>query len=254
MERNIGRVREEKAEMSSEILEAERQVLLWERKITLEKEMQEALDPNVGQADTAAMRKEIHRMELRLDQLKRRQDQMIQEMQRTISKRDAIASKYEPKAKNSKQAQTSQTLKRQVQSLKNNLRLCTQANADTEQKIAAKETELAQLQQAIEQNQEEYGQLERASEALRSEVQVATVTKQRNLATILRLQRAKMRYEELAMGTGPQPPTRDMHGPYQEQIMQRNKIVNIVKVLHDACPQLESLWDEFYTWLDVPRA
>merc|ERR1711972_518364 len=254
MELSVNRVKEEKEQMTQDILEAERQVLLWERKITLEKEMQDALDPNIGQADAAAMKKEIHRMELRLDQLKRRQEQMILEMERAIHKRDAIALKYEPKAKKSKQAATTANLKRQVQSLRNNLRLCTQANSDAEQKIAAKETELAQLQQAIEQNQEEYGQLERASETLKTEVQVNTVTKQRNLATILRLQRAKMRYEELAMGTGPQPPTRDMHGPYQEQIMQRNKIVNIVKVLHDACPQLESLWDEFYTWLDVPRA
>jgi hypothetical protein len=29
-------------------VEAERQILLWERKITLEKEMQEALDPTIG--------------------------------------------------------------------------------------------------------------------------------------------------------------------------------------------------------------
>ena len=43
------------------------QVMLWERKIHLEKEMQEALDPSVGQAETTMMKKEIHRMELRCD-------------------------------------------------------------------------------------------------------------------------------------------------------------------------------------------
>merc|ERR1711879_1137588 len=99
IERNIESVKQEKAQMMQDLLESERQALLWERKITLEKEMQEALDPNVGQADTAAMRKEIHRMELRLDQLKRKQEQMIVEMERAIHKRDAIALKYEPKAK-----------------------------------------------------------------------------------------------------------------------------------------------------------
>merc|ERR1712216_780567 len=145
-------------------------------------------------------------------------------------------------------------LKRQVQSLNNNLRLCTQANGDTEQKISQMEAELGQLQQATEQNQEECSQLERALESRRMEVQVGTVTKQRNLARILRLQRAKIRYEELAMGTGPQPPTGDLRGHFEEELMQKNKIVNIVKVLHDACPQLEILWDEFFTWLDVPRA
>merc|ERR1719436_2221978 len=126
-EQNIEKVKEDKAQMTQDILEAERQVLLWERKITLEKEMQEALDPNIGQADTQAMKKEIHRMELRLDQLKRRQEQMILEMERAIHKRDAISMKFEPKAKKNKQASTSATVKRQVQSLRNNLRLCTQA-------------------------------------------------------------------------------------------------------------------------------
>merc|ERR1719274_170704 len=111
--------------MTQDILEAERQVLLWDRKIALEKEMQQALDPNVGQSEAAAMQKEIHRMELRLDQLKRRQEQMINEMERAIHKRDAIALKYEPKAKKDKGgATTSANLKRQIQSLKNNLRLC----------------------------------------------------------------------------------------------------------------------------------
>merc|ERR1712060_419479 len=111
--------KEEKAGMTQEILEAERQVLLWERKITLEKEMQEALDPNIGQADAQAMQKEIHRMELRLDQLKRRQEQMIKEMEQAIHKRDAICLKYEPKAKKNKQASTTANVKRQVQSLRN---------------------------------------------------------------------------------------------------------------------------------------
>merc|ERR1719261_825394 len=71
MEAQVGQVKEEKAAITSDILEAERQVLLWERKISLEKEMQEALDPNIGQSEASAMQKEIHRMELRLSQLSR---------------------------------------------------------------------------------------------------------------------------------------------------------------------------------------
>jgi len=51
----------------AEIVEAERQILLWERKIQLEKEMQDALDPTIGQTEIVAMRKEIHRMNLRYE-------------------------------------------------------------------------------------------------------------------------------------------------------------------------------------------
>merc|ERR1719392_9503 len=171
MERNVAAVKDEKNQMNQDILESERQVLLWERKITLEKEMQAALDPNVRQADSSAMKKEIHRMELRLDQLKRRQEQMIVEMERAIHKRDTIALKLEPKAKKSKTAASAANLKRQVQSLKNNLRLCTQANTDTEQKIGDAEAELEQLTKTIESSNEECTRLEQNLEAVRSEVQ-----------------------------------------------------------------------------------
>jgi len=72
LEDQITKLKESKAEVLAEIVEAERQILLWERKITLEKEMQEALDPTIGQTEIVAMRMEIHRMELRLNVLKQR--------------------------------------------------------------------------------------------------------------------------------------------------------------------------------------
>mmetsp|Transcript_5464 Transcript_5464/g.8118 ORF Transcript_5464/g.8118 Transcript_5464/m.8118 type:complete len:238 (+) Transcript_5464:1-714(+) len=236
--------------MTQEIIEAERQVLLWERKITLEKEMQEALDPNVGQAEAAAMKKEIHRMELRLDQLKRRQEQMIIEMERAIHKRDAITLKYEPKAKKNKAASTTANVKRQVQSLRNNLRLCTQATSDAEQHIADRESILSELQQHIEAAADGCSRLEQEAEQLRGEVQVHTVQKQRNLAGILKLQRSAKRCDELSMGTGPPPPA-NIRAQHADQAALRNKVIDVVKVLHEAYPQLEPLWGEFYTWLEA---
>lgn len=251
MERDVEKLRLEKDQMNQDILESERQVLLWERKITLEKEMQAALDPNVGQADAAAMKKEIHRMELRLEQLKRRQEQMIVEMERAIHKRDVIALKLEPKAKKSKQAANTANVKRQLQSLRNNLKLCTQANSEAEQKITERQRDLQELQQTIEQAVQDYGNLERANEALRGEVQVGHIEKQRNLASILKLQRAAKRMDEFAMGTGP-PPAGNIQQQLQDQVQLRGKVEEIVRVLSEAYPQLESLWGSFFTWMQVP--
>merc|ERR1711904_538214 len=251
MEQNIEKVKEEKEQAQADLIEAERQVMLWERKIHLEREMQEALDPAVGQVESAAMKKEIHRMELRLDQLKRRQEQMIMEMERAIHKRDAISLKYEPKAKKSKQATTAANLKRQIQSLKNNLRLCTQANADAEQKIARKEEDIGRLQGTIEQAVRESSELEKMVDDLRSAVQVNTVEKQRNLAQVLRLQGMAKRFEEFSTGVGP-PVAANVRSQLSEQQTLKNKIVDMVKVMHDAYPQLDMLWSEFYKWLGVP--
>jgi chromosome segregation ATPase len=250
VEEEVTRTKDEKTQMTQDILEAERQVLLWERKIALEKEMQEALDPNVGQAETAAMHKEIHRMELRLDQLKRRQEQMIVEMERAIHKRDAIALKYEPKAKKDKGATTAANLKRQVQSLKNNLRLCTQANGDIEQKISAAEADLEQLTKTIESSNEECARLEQEGDALRSDVQVATVEQRRKFDELVRYQRTAKRLDEFSMGTGPPPPP-NARAQFAEQVAMKQKTADVLKVLSDAFPQIQQLWDQFYQWQQV---
>lgn len=97
LENSISTLKEEKADILSEIVEAERQILLWERKIQLEKEMQDALDPNIGQSEIVAMKKEIHRMELRYEQLRKKQEQMIKDMERAVFKRETIQLKYLPK-------------------------------------------------------------------------------------------------------------------------------------------------------------
>lgn len=47
--------------------------MLWERKIALEKEMAEVMDPTVGQDVVGEMKKEIHRMTLRHAELMRLQ-------------------------------------------------------------------------------------------------------------------------------------------------------------------------------------
>ena len=67
LENHISLLKEQKADILAEIVEAERQILLWERKIQLEKEMQDALDPTIGQTENVAMKKEIHRKELRYE-------------------------------------------------------------------------------------------------------------------------------------------------------------------------------------------
>ncbi len=43
------------------------------------------------------MRKEIHRMQLRYEQLRKKQEEMIKDMERAIFKRETIQLKYLPK-------------------------------------------------------------------------------------------------------------------------------------------------------------
>jgi len=87
-----------------------RQIMLWDRKIELERETQEALDPTKAQvcrplkcvigplvpecltpqSDISEMEREIHRMQLRYKSLELEQEQLLRAMEMAIKKRVAI--------------------------------------------------------------------------------------------------------------------------------------------------------------------
>lgn len=90
MEKKVEKLRTDKQDILDKIVEAEKQICLWERKIQLEKEMQETVDPSIGQAEVEQMKKEIHRMELIFTSLKKQQEVLIQEMERAVVKRESI--------------------------------------------------------------------------------------------------------------------------------------------------------------------
>merc|ERR1711998_643568 len=87
----------EKQQLHIDITESEKQIMLIERKIQLAKETIEALDPNVGRAENTKMKQEIHRMELRHVQLKKKQEQMIKEMEEAIYRKEQIKNKGKTK-------------------------------------------------------------------------------------------------------------------------------------------------------------
>jgi coiled-coil domain-containing protein 40 len=93
-ESQIADVKEAKARLLEDLLEAERQGTLLEKKIQLERETQEALDPSVGKSEVAAMEREIHRMELRLESLKRDQERLVGELERAVQMREDIAVRF----------------------------------------------------------------------------------------------------------------------------------------------------------------
>jgi hypothetical protein len=120
MDATIQRLHDEKETLFNEIVEVEKQLMLWEKKIQLERETQEALDPEYGQPEIVGMKKEIHRMTLRLGQLKRQQERMIQEMEGVIERRESIQLSNMIPAKQNTLSQAS--LKKKIQSLKASLK------------------------------------------------------------------------------------------------------------------------------------
>ncbi|KAH8063069.1 hypothetical protein JL722_2227 [Aureococcus anophagefferens] len=114
MEKRVFDTKQAKAALLEEVVDTERQVMLWEKKIQLERETQAALDPEVGMSEIKAMEIEIHRMRLRLDGLQREQERMIVEMERGIGKREAITLRFKGKQRPTQVEHTKASLKKQT--------------------------------------------------------------------------------------------------------------------------------------------
>jgi len=94
LEIEIEVLREEKADTLAQVLEVERQIHLWERKIRLETQMQEIIKPEKGLKDVEEIRLNIHRQELLFNGLKKQQEQIIKNMEMAVQRRDFIKLKY----------------------------------------------------------------------------------------------------------------------------------------------------------------
>ena len=86
MDAELEAIKEEKERLLNSLVEAERQIMLWEKKSQLAKETRAAVDSETGQGEIRAMKAEIHRMQVRYTQLMKQQERMIQEMEKAVGR------------------------------------------------------------------------------------------------------------------------------------------------------------------------
>lgn len=218
---NINEIIREKSKLLDEIMETERQALLWEKKIQLDKETKAALDPTVGQAETQSMEREIHRMELRLEALKREQERLVIEMERAIAKRSTIETRYKGgkqgggsgtggggtmtmtksmKGFNDKQQQqgelTQATMKKRIQLLKKEARELTDETTHYSGAIEEKRRLFHEMTSSLEQITQEYNELEESNQQIQVSINNNLYQKQLNQERLLYKQKYLKRLKE----------------------------------------------------------
>ncbi|OHT06027.1 hypothetical protein TRFO_05664 [Tritrichomonas foetus] len=93
MSRKIEELAVQREQLADELMDTEKEIMLWEKKLVLMKQMKDALDPNYGASELRTMKKEIARMELRLKQIKKQQGVIVQEMEFALKRRETIATR-----------------------------------------------------------------------------------------------------------------------------------------------------------------
>lgn len=90
LQTKIQKICDEREDLADQLLEHEKSIMLFEKKLQIAREMKEALDPNYGSAELSAMRREVSRMELRLQQIVKQQQQIVKEIEFALRRRDTI--------------------------------------------------------------------------------------------------------------------------------------------------------------------
>ncbi|KAH9504072.1 Coiled-coil domain-containing protein 40 [Bulinus truncatus] len=197
MQDRLDGIKEEKERLLNSLVEAERQIMLWEKKTQLARETRDAVNSEIGQGEMQAMRSEIHRMQVRHSQLMKQQERMIQDMEKAVSRRDTIVTRGEAQSKMKNKIVTKGTFERQMGEMRKKIKQTIQeANScDSELK------ELREHQQAVseqlEQKQVNCQQLQGASDTLDGDLERAVEVKQRNMMELLSRQQKSKYYQQV---------------------------------------------------------
>ncbi|NWT74108.1 CCD40 protein, partial [Prunella himalayana] len=165
---------EEKERLLNSLIEAEHQILLWEKKYQLAKEMREATDALVEHGEIHDMKTEIRRMQVRYGQLQKQQEMLIRAMEACVSQRETITDRAEAQSKlkhstKSDPQSRREELKKRIRETQENIYECNQTMQELETVQESLNDDFSEKQQEMSQLQAETDSLSLDREWLQNE-------------------------------------------------------------------------------------
>lgn len=146
-ELEIESLREEKTDILAQILEVERQIHLWERKIKLQNKMQDIIKPESGKKEIDDITYALHRQEILYKKLKQEQEQVIKNIEMEIGRRDYIKLKFPNKSTNSTQSKNPD---KELNGLRDDLNHINKEKRKLEKQLNEKQEEWESMQESIQ--------------------------------------------------------------------------------------------------------
>ncbi|KAL1006083.1 hypothetical protein UPYG_G00067680 [Umbra pygmaea] len=186
------RIREEKERLLNSLVEAERQIMLWEKNIQLVKETRSAVDSEVGQGEICIMRAEIHRMEVRYSQLMKQQERLLREMEAVVARRENIVMRSEAQGRRDHRQPTHTDLHGILQGLRRKIQDTKKQAEECDRVLRELQDSQTNLSSSLSDKQLKLSELHHANDVLTSDLRSLQDAKERNLARLISLQgRAK---------------------------------------------------------------
>ncbi|KAM7433427.1 Coiled-coil domain-containing protein 40 [Porites harrisoni] len=241
MQNQIDALKEEKERLLNSLVEAERQIMLWEKKTQLAREAKNAVDLEYGQGEIRAMKAEIHRMQVRYSQLMRQQEKMIQDMEKSVVRREVIITRGDAQAKMGKVTNTKGTFQKKLAEMKKKIKQTNQdANAcDTDIQVL-REKQMS-VSRELEEKQTTCQQLQTSADELEVQIDTLSEERQRNLADIVAKQQKLKYYTQLKNGryTPLCKTPETLENELQKQRARLQSLMTIVDRLNQEFPQAQ---------------
>ncbi|XP_015231305.1 PREDICTED: coiled-coil domain-containing protein 40 [Cyprinodon variegatus] len=190
---------EEKENLARNVLVADLQIELWKKKTQILKETQSVLDTEICQ-ESEKMKAAIRRMELRISQLKKQQQQLMRESELAVAKRENLDLRKETMLRSSRKERTKEELSRSIQGLKRKIKITRKEIADCELVIKELENRKTILSEKIQQQKQHLCELSCTSSKLDDDLVKLQDNKMMSQAYLIALQNRNKKLEEVFEG------------------------------------------------------
>ncbi|NXK65393.1 CCD40 protein, partial [Sylvietta virens] len=200
MQERHSQLTEEKERLLNSLVEAEHQILLWEKKIQLAKEMREATDALIGQGEIHDMKTEIRRMQVRYGQLLKQQETLIRALEACVSHRETITNWAEAQSKADKKHSTKNDFQSKKQELKKKIKETQENIYECNQTMQELETIQESLSDTFSEKNKEFCQLQAEFDSLNLDMECLQNEKRWNLLDLVARQAHQKQLQALKGG------------------------------------------------------
>ncbi|KAB0794085.1 hypothetical protein PPYR_13705 [Photinus pyralis] len=237
IEADIADIEEDKMSLSKELIDVNREALVWEKKIQMAVATKKTMDKENGEGgEVGNMKAEIHRMHVRFGQLKKAEDKLIHDLDHCVSRRDAIITTNEAREKREKGAseKTRINFQRKLEDMRSKLKQMQTEVETLTKRIDASNDEEQRLMKEIAITQQDTAFAKRKIATLMENIEETKTGRQRNLELLVLKQKKLKVYSDLAKGRRPHLAYRTNEAisvEYDKQKQLNNSLINIAENL-----------------------
>lgn len=199
MQDRLEQIKKEKEQLLEDLISTDEQIMVWEKRIQIAKEMKAAVDSENGQGEIKEMKFEIHRMKVRYTELMKQQEKLVREMESSVSRRDTIITRGDHTNKDPKVV-TKGKLQREIVETQKRIKDTSQETGKLEIEIRLSKDKQQQLARILEDKQKNIENLQEQAEIKNAEVEELSKRKQESMDELLKKQRNLKYYDQVKHG------------------------------------------------------